>query len=94
MEIKVFGGSNILGSNDVGQSNVDFVIDYMRTEGFLIASKDLGGNQPRKIIYYPDTGKVMLKKVAAIEITEVAAIEKRHLKKIGSQPVTGEVDLF
>ena len=60
LEIKLFGGSNVLKTfTAVGSNNCKFVMDYLATEGLRVFSKDIGGSLPRRIHYFPDTGKVM-----------------------------------
>lgn len=67
LEIKIFGGGKVLTSMiDVGRSNIEFVMDYLQTEGFSIAAKEVGGIFPRKVNYYPQSGKVWIKKLKSI----------------------------
>jgi len=64
MEFKLFGGGKVMAIGmDVGQKNIDFVLEYMAEEGFYIASQDLGDVYPRKVNYFPKTGKVKMKKL-------------------------------
>jgi len=63
-EIKLVGGGNMIGGmNDIGRSNIAFVKNFMATEGFAIAAEDLGGHYPRKILYSPITGKLLVNKL-------------------------------
>ncbi len=95
IEIKVFGGANIVGlDTDVGERNVHFVEDYMRQEKLQILSSDLGGDYPRKLIYHPDTGKVLMKRLETMKTIEMAREEKKLLKDVRACSVGGEVDLF
>lgn len=56
LEIKVFGGGNVMtSSNAVGSNNAKFVLKYLKNEGLTVAGKDLGGNYPRRIHYFPAT---------------------------------------
>lgn len=95
LEIKVFGGSRILSCmTDIGNSNCQFVRKFLRNEGYDICSEDLGGNQPRRIHYYPATGKVRVKKLAALKDSRVLEREERYLEDLRVQPVAGEIELF
>ncbi len=93
LEIKVFGGANVGGiGQDVGKTNVEFITCYLRSEGLKAVSQDLGGMQARKIIYFPDTGKILLKKLEAAQ--GVARQDRDMLETLTSKPVAGEVELF
>jgi len=62
LEFKIFGGASLkIGSSaEVGGRNADFVENYLDREGFKIAARDLRGTLPRRLRYYPTTGKVMV----------------------------------
>ena len=95
LEIKLFGAGNVLvGSGDVGAKNIKFVQDFMRVEGYKIASQNLGGDYPRKINYCPITGKVRMKKLAPTRLAEIQSQERKLQKQVETTPVAGEIDLF
>jgi chemotaxis protein CheD len=95
LEIKIFGGSRILASlTDVGQRNINFIRGYARIEGYAIAAEDLGGSQPRKIVYFPAQGRVRVRRLRAIENRSIADREQIYLAALGKQPDGGEVELF
>lgn len=96
LEAKIFGGSTIQrGGTDVGLRNIEFINDYMYNENIRVVSKDVGGNQPRNIIYYPNNGKVLLKKLASMREDNVDMVEKAFMDKIsGESKKGGEIDLF
>jgi two-component system chemotaxis response regulator CheB len=60
LEIKIFGGSNVLGTSNVGHSNADFVEAYLAKEGLPVVAKDLRGTSPRRVHYAPSTGQVLV----------------------------------
>lgn len=95
LEVKVFGGGQILQSmTDVGRGNIEFVHTYLSTEGIEIVSEDVGDIYPRKIIYYPATGRVRLKKLKDLHNNTVVQREQAYRKDIVQEPVAGEVELF
>ena len=95
LEVKIFGGGQILESmTDIGMSNIEFVRDYLKTEGLRIVSEDVGDIYPRKIIYYPDSGRVRLKKLKDIHNDTVVRRESAYQKDIAQEPVAGDVELF
>jgi chemotaxis protein CheD len=97
LEVKVFGGGNVLPSmTAIGTNNINFVRNYLATEGFRISAEDLGGESPRKVIYFPTTGKVMMQRVALSrrDEQEVTRREMEYQKTLEKKPVAGEIDLF
>jgi chemotaxis protein CheD len=95
LEIKLFGAGNVLvGSGNVGEKNIKFIRNFIHTEGYKITSENLGGNNPRKINYSPMTGRVMMKKLAATNISEIQMQEKMLQNKVENTIVAGEIDLF
>lgn len=95
LEVKVFGGGNVINNSArIGSKNAEFIRSFLKREGFRIASEDLEGNQPRRIHYYPDSGKVMMRKLNRKEDMLVVEEEARYTKEITSKPVEGDIDLF
>lgn len=93
--VKIFGGGKILESmTDVGSRNIDFVRSYLRSEGFRIDSEDVGDKFPRKVNYYPATGKVRVKKLRALYSDDIAKRESVFLSQIKKEQVGGEMELF
>jgi chemotaxis protein CheD len=95
LEIKLFGGGRILAQmTDVGRRNIDFVRRYLALEGLRIAAEDLGDVYPRKVYYFPTTGKVKLLKLRSLHNTTIVERESAYRDEIEHKPVVGEVDLF
>lgn len=95
LEVKVFGGGNVINhSARIGSKNAAFIREFLTREGFPITSQDLEGDHPRRVHYYTDTGKVMMRKLRRREDFAVAEEEALYKKTIAHQPVEGEIDLF
>jgi chemotaxis protein CheD len=95
LEVKVFGGGKILPTlTDVGMKNIDFVLDYIDQEGLKLLSHDLGDIYPRKIIYFPQTGKVGMKKIKDLHNDTIAQRERKYFNSIRNINVESEVELF
>ncbi len=94
LEIKVFGGGRVLsGMTDVGARNIAFIRNYVRLEGLRIAAEDLGGTQPRKLLYFPASGRARMRKLRPVENRSVSHHEQLYLASIRGQ-IGGEVELF
>ena len=95
LEIKVFGGGNVLVSQtEVGSNNADFVEAYLREEKLPIAAKDLRGPHPRRVHYFAVTGKAMVLDLKRRDDEKVVEVEKIYRDRIRQQNVGGDVDLF
>lgn len=95
LEFKLFGGGKVLSTMmDIGKRNIDFIIDYMQTEGFKISSEDLGDVYPRKVIYFPQSGRVRVKKLKKMHNQTIINRENEYLQKIKQQPIAGDIELF
>jgi len=97
LEVKIFGGGKVIknmSTMDVGQRNINFVKNYIETEGLELLSEDVGNIYPRKVIYFPATGKVRIKKLRNMHNSTVIEREMRYRTKIIEKPVTGDVELF
>ena len=96
LEIKVFGGGRVLsGMTDVGARNIDFVRSYIQLEGYRIAAEDLGGTQPRKVVYFPASGRVKMRRLRPVENRIISHHEQLYLASIGSKAAGGgDVELF
>ncbi len=67
MEVKIFGGADVLGRNasgpSVGRKNVEIALAIMKQESLTPAITDTGGSLGRKIRFYTHTGEVLLKRL-------------------------------
>ncbi len=94
-EVKVFGGGEMMkGISKVGASNIRFIHDYLSAEGLGIASEDVGDIYPRKIVFFPRTGKVLQKKIRDMHNDTIVRREHDYQASISQQPATGDVELF
>lgn len=96
LEVKLFGGSNLFESSlNVGSKNCDFAIDYLKKEGFKLSAKDLGGTRPRRIHYFPSSGKVIRQIIQPQDKIEIIKHESKYKEKITeNKEIGGEVELF
>ncbi len=96
-EAKVFGGGNVLRGmtvNNVGQRNAEFVLDYLETEQIPVVARDLLGEFPRKVYFFPDTGRVLVKKIKAMHNSTISDRESEYRMRVKFTPKSGDVELF
>ncbi len=95
LEVKVFGGGKIIPAlTDVGMKNIEFVLTYLDQEGLKLLSQDLGDIYPRKVVYFPKTGKVAMKKIQDLHNDTIIQRERQYIKTLKDVPVAGDVELF
>ncbi len=97
LEAKVFGGGRVMASltsSQVGEQNAGFVLDYLRTEGIPVLSQDLLDVHPRKVYFFPSTGRVLVKKLVRLHNDTVARREREYAARLSEAPVAGEIELF
>ncbi|MEO8599872.1 MAG: chemoreceptor glutamine deamidase CheD [bacterium] len=97
MEAKVFGGGNVLvgfTSINVGERNAQFVRDFLRMEKMRITAEDLNDIYPRKVYFFPRTGKVLVKKLKQTHNDTLAMREHAYASRLKTSRVGGEIELF
>jgi len=95
LEVKVFGGGKILAQmTDIGQRNIDFIRQYLRTEAMKVLSEDLGDVFPRKVVYMPATGKAYVKRLRSLNNDTVVERERSYMSQLSTEPVQGDIELF
>ncbi len=97
LEAKVFGGGAVmasLSSSNVGTRNAEFVLNYLKTEKIPIVAKDLLDSYPRKVYYFPDSGRVMVKKLHRVHNETLFTREKDYKARLSNSSVEGDVELF
>lgn len=96
LEVKLFGGGKVLAMevNNVGERNVEFVRDFVRVEGLSVVAEDLGGTHPRKVNYFPRTGKVMVRRLRSLQNQTVANQDRAYEATMEKRKSPGEIELF
>ena len=58
LEAKLFGGANVIaGLSDVGSSNAAFAARFLADEGIALVGGDVGGVFPRRVQFWPASGR-------------------------------------
>ena len=97
MEAKVFGGGAVLKgftAINVGERNAAFVQSFLKNEKIRIVAEDLCDIYPRKVYFFPKTGKVLVKKLMQTHNDTLAQRENDYANRLKAKPVAGEVELF
>jgi len=97
LEAKVFGGGNVLRgfiAINVGERNAQFVRDYLKAENIRITAEDLNDVHPRKVYFFPRTGKVLVKKLKQMNNNTLVNREQDYANRLQTNKVAGDVELF
>ncbi|RKZ96710.1 MAG: chemoreceptor glutamine deamidase CheD [Gammaproteobacteria bacterium] len=95
LEIKLTGGGKIMASmSDIGSRNIEFVLEYLLTEQLDIVVQDLGDIYPRKVMYYPDSGRLRVKRLRSLHNETLIQREQVYQRELDVQPDSGGVELF
>ncbi len=97
LEAKVFGGGNVLKGltvANVGQRNANFVLEFLATEKIRLVAQDLIDIYPRKVYYFPNSGKVMVRKLRNLHNSTIFTREKDYGVRLQKSNVEGDVELF
>ena len=97
LEAKVFGGGRVMASltsSRVGERNSKFVMEFLNTEGIQVAAQDLLDMYPRKVYFFPETGRVLVKRLVRMHNDTLIRREKEYAARLTEAPVAGEIELF
>ncbi|MEW5770877.1 MAG: chemoreceptor glutamine deamidase CheD [Pseudomonadota bacterium] len=97
LEAKVFGGGAVLRgftTVNVGQKNSDFVLEYLQNERIRVVAQDLLDLYPRKVYYWPATGRVMVRKLKSVHNNTIIEREKDYGQRLTTSSIAGDVELF
>jgi len=94
LEVKVFGGANVLGTSNVGHENADFVETYLRKEGLIVVAKHLRGSSARRVRYHPATGQAYMSEARDTHPDTLAAREAQLRQKSAVPTEAGSIELF
>jgi chemotaxis protein CheD len=98
MQAKIFGGGAVMAgftTMNVGERNTQFVLDYLAAERIPVVSQDVLDVHPRKVCFFPVTGKVLVKRLAHAH-PEALVVEERkgNALNVAKSTSGGSVDLF
>lgn len=97
LEAKVFGGGAVLKGLEIaqiGQRNADFVLRFLQTENIPVIAKDLLDSYPRKVYFFPETGRVLVRKLHRVHNETLFERERLYRQRLDQEPLTGSVELF
>lgn len=97
LEAKLFGGGNVMQGftvDKVGTRNAEFALHYLKIEQISVVSQDLLDIHPRKVYYFPKTGRVLVKKLRNLHNATITEREQQYQQRIVVEKKSGDVELF
>ncbi|MGA2551722.1 MAG: chemoreceptor glutamine deamidase CheD [Burkholderiaceae bacterium] len=97
LEAKVFGGGNVMAGftqANVGQRNATFVREFLRIERIPLVAEDLLDIHPRKVYFFPATGRVLVRKLRELHNDTIRRRELDYSSELNRTDVSGAVELF
>ena len=98
LQAKVFGGGNVLSgfySDPIGTRNACFVLEYLAAEHIPVIAQDLGDIHPRKVCFFAQTGRTLVKRLPSARNDVIVDAERAYYGRLAREPVaSGSVELF
>ena len=97
LQAKIFGGAQVMHNfttMNVGERNTSFVVNYLQTERIPIVSEDVLDIYPRKVVFFPASGKAMVKRLAHTHPETLAEEARGNAANVAKTTAGGSVDLF
>ncbi|MFO1237068.1 MAG: chemotaxis protein CheD [Alphaproteobacteria bacterium] len=97
LEAKLFGGANVVHNlSDVGKKNAAFALKFLQAEGIVCVGQSLGGDQARRLRYWPETGRAAQLLLAPSQ-SDIFATERKRVSMPAATPAAvpaGDLELF
>ncbi len=77
LEAKIFGGA--VGYPAIRNNNIKFVKEFLKSENIILKAEDIEGEFPRRVHYFADTGRALIRKLKRKEDLMIFDSEKEHL---------------
>ena len=98
LQAKVFGGAQVVAgftTTNIGERNTQFVLDYLSTDRIPIMSQDVLDIHPRKVCFFPTTGRALVKRLAHTRPDALAVDERKgNAASVAKFTSGGSVDIF
>lgn len=95
LKLKAFGAGNVLKMKaNIGEKNQAFLRKYIMDEGLDLECTDLGGNLPRRVLFFPATGRALVKQLKRASDHVIGQKEEEIRQKIEQRKIAGDIELF
>lgn len=81
-------------SDPIGTRNARFVIEYLAAENIPVRAQDLGDIHARKVGFFPQTGRTLVRRLPATRDDGIVDTERALYGRLTQAPASGSVELF
>jgi chemotaxis protein CheD len=88
LQFKLFGGANVTQHTTlIGDQNIRFARSYLAERKLPIIAEDVGGNTPRRVHFFTDSGKARIRTLRRESDMQVLAMEEAFAGALKSHPI-------
>lgn len=95
---KVFGGGHVLRvggrMGEVPLGNIEFARRFLAAEQIPIVKEDVGGHQPRRVLFHTHTSRVFVRYLGNRDAERTAREEMVYLISLKRERRDGDIELF
>ena len=93
--LKICGGGDMMqGKTDIGEQNINFIQDFITRDRLPLEASDLGGSQPRRVAFFPTTGRLFISKLDQQTDNRLLQQERYLQAQAEQQLTTCDITLF
>lgn len=97
LEAKLFGGGRVLdglSGTGIGRRNAEFAVKYLQAEQIPVIAHDLLDVHPRKVYFFTQTGRVLVRRLARLHNDTLMRREREYAALLKDGGVSGAVEMF
>lgn len=95
LQVKLTGGGDMMGGvTNIGQQNIEFIEDYVAAEQLQVLATDFGGDQARKVAYFPQEGRLLVNRMDHRDDQRLIEEERSYRQDVDSHLDDSDVELF
>lgn len=92
LEAKLFGGANVINAmSNVGSRNAAFAKQFLSDEGIAVTGGDVGGTMPRRIQFWPVSGRA---RQLSVRVNQQELLERERAESNRGRIPDDDVELF
>ena len=80
--------------SNAGERNAKFVLKFLKAEKIHVAVQDLLDIYPRKVYFFPGSGRVGVKKLKQVHNDAIINRENEYSSRLRYSDLGGDVELF
>ena len=70
------------------------MIEYLAKERIKLVAEDLQGTEPRKVYFFPRTGRALVRVIRRMHNATIVQRELDYTRRLSQLPFGGDIELF